>query len=214
MVQVPKQHVRQALVSAALEEFAREGFEGTILATVAARANTSVGNLYKYFPGKEALFEAALPAKLVEELRSLLRARVEALGGTLDVNELAADHPYREASRKLLDFTIEHRFQLVFLLSHAQGTSYAGFSDTLSRDLVKLAVAYAKRAYPRLTLTTTERRALRRIYRAFVQSLADILIEEPRPSALREAVALHTSYHLPGLRSFFEAGLTSQRRRA
>jgi hypothetical protein len=69
--------------------------------------------------------------------------------------------------------------------------------------LVTLALSYARATYPHLALKPAHRRALKRIYHAFVLTLAKILIEERSEHALRQAVAVHTTYHLSGLKAFF-----------
>jgi hypothetical protein len=64
-------------------------------------------------------------------------------------------------------------------------------------------VTYAGRAYPSVVITPSRRRALRRVYRAFVGSLADILDEEKTDAGAREATAHLATYHLAGLRALF-----------
>lgn len=205
MTQVPKAHVRQALVAAAREVLGEAGYRDATLATVAARAGTSIGNLYKYFGDKEDLLAAAVPPELVREVGVLLRRRFESLGGERDVGSLAEDHPYRAASGEFLDFAIAHRQALVFLLRHARGTAYATFGEDLISDATKHALRYAERAYPAARFTASHRRALSRIYRAFFDALAAVLDDEHGRRGLREAVAQHTTYHLAGLQAFFRA---------
>jgi len=145
MPQVPKPHVREAILRAAAAELAKSGYEGTTLAEVAASAGTSTGNLYKYFANKEELFAATVPPGLVREAHTLLRRRIEALGASRDVSTLGADHPYHAASDELLELAIVRRHELLFLLRHARGTPYASFVDDLSTSLTRLALAYGER---------------------------------------------------------------------
>ncbi|GAA5093088.1 TetR/AcrR family transcriptional regulator [Nocardia iowensis] len=60
---------REAVVDAAIEEFARTGYHGTPIANVATRAGISPAYVFKLFPGKTALFVAALDRcfELVEQ---------------------------------------------------------------------------------------------------------------------------------------------------
>ncbi len=205
MAQKPKEHVRQAILDAAAEELARVGYAGATLGRIAAQAGTSIGNLYKYFPSKEELFEAAIPPQLVREFTALLRQRVKALGSKRRIEGLDPVHPYRLASEELLGFALEHRNALVFLLRRAEGTVYASFSEGLVRTLTKLAIEYTHRAYPKTQFTPTARRALRRIYRGLVGSLASTLSEESSARALHSASDLFGIYHLTGLKAFFES---------
>ncbi len=205
MPQQKKEHVRSAIVAAARRRFAEHGVRGSTLADIAADAETSIGNLYKYFADKDELFAAAVPPELVAELRVLLREQVEALGTGRDVTTLAADHPYWQASARTRAFSIQHRQELLFLLRHAEGTCHASFPDDVVSDLVRLATTYARCTYPDLCLTAAHHRALRRIYRAYVGSIADVLADESSPRALAEATRALATYHLAGLRAFFTA---------
>jgi len=146
-----------------------------------------------------------VPPGLVREAQTLLRRRIEALGTTRDVSALGADHPYHAASDELLALAKAHRHALVFLLRHAHGTAYASFTDDLAASLARLAQAYGEHAYPDAALTASNRRALTRIYRAFLGSIASILTEEASEPALQEAVFRLTTYHLAGMRAFFES---------
>lgn len=204
MPQVPKAQVRQAILKAAAEELAESGYDGTTLAAVAARAGTSIGNLYKYFANKEDLFTAAIPPELAREVGERLRRRIEALGTNRDANALGPEHPYRIQEEEFLEFAVAHRHELVFLLRRARGTAYASFHEDLVSSLVALVLAYAKRAYPTAAFPAARRRALARIYHAFVDSIAAILVEENGKGALRQAVAHLTVYHLAGLQALFQ----------
>ena len=58
------------ILSIAAEEFADKGFAGTAIGSVARKAGVSVGVIYKYYAGKEDLFNACVSKSLesVEEV--------------------------------------------------------------------------------------------------------------------------------------------------
>lgn len=199
-----------AILGAAAEELAEVGFDRTTLANVASRASTSIGNVYKYFSGKDELFEATVPASVASDLSRLLRARVEALGDAREVDALPDGHPYRSTSAELFGFALAHRPVILFLLAHAERTRYAGFADEIAGELTKLAIGYVGRAYPGLALSASDRRSLGRLYRSFVVSLASCLREERSAPALERAVAQLSTYHLAGLGALFEAAASKQ----
>jgi len=78
----PRQQRAQLTVDSLLEATARvlvaRGWAGTTTNHVAERAGVSVGTLYEYFPGKEALVAA-----LVERHLEAAEARLAALSGSL-----------------------------------------------------------------------------------------------------------------------------------
>ncbi|MEO8903548.1 MAG: TetR family transcriptional regulator [Polyangiaceae bacterium] len=203
MTQRPKPEVREAILKAAAEAFAAGGFERAALGDIVERAGTSIGNLYKYFANKDELFTEFIPRGFTTELATRLRAKVEAARSELNLFALDAGHPYRRASEDLLSFTIAHRDRVVFLLLRAQGTKHERFASEVVRLLVKLAIEHARTTYPTFTVTPARKRALTRIYQAFVATLGTILAEERAEHAVREAVALHGAYHLSGLKALF-----------
>jgi AcrR family transcriptional regulator len=205
MAQVPKREMRSAMLAAAAEELAEVGFAAATQAAIAARAGTSIGNVYKYFTSKQELFEAAVPEALAETLTALLRRRVEQLGQVRDVAALPPAHPYHAASRELFTFALAQRAQIVFLLRRAHGTRYEGYADELARSLVRLALGYAQRAYPGARLGAAQQRSLLRLYRGFLEHIAGALAEERSATALAQAIEHFTRYHLAGLRALFEA---------
>ena len=58
-----KERIRQEILEAAEEEFARSGFRDTNMSAIAARVELSVGTLYNFFSSKNALFIALMEAK-------------------------------------------------------------------------------------------------------------------------------------------------------
>lgn len=203
MPQRPKMQVREAILQAAAEVFAQVGFERAVLGDVVERAGTSIGNLYKYFPNKAELFAAFMPRSFPAELERRLRAQVEALRGEYDAFSLPAEHPYRRASQELLTFAIADRQRVIFLLLRAQGTRYEHFPEKLVDFLVQLAFEHARVTYPGFSPTRARKRAFARLYRAFLGTLAAILVDERGAAAVRRAVALQATYHLSGLKAVF-----------
>lgn len=57
-MQYLKDTVRAAIVKEATHEFLEKGYQGASMRNIAKGAQTSTGNLYKYFQGKENLFDA------------------------------------------------------------------------------------------------------------------------------------------------------------
>ncbi len=111
MAQRPKEEMRRAILAAAQAELASVGFEKTTLANVATRAGTSIGNVYKYFSGKEELFAAAVPDGIAVEFSGFqphLFVRVVVVLPRLPWGSVGHDH--------LL--TVDHRFDPVRLLPH------------------------------------------------------------------------------------------------
>lgn len=59
----------EAIVEATAQVLVEQGYEGATTARVAERAGVSVGSLYQYFPGKEALIAALIKRHTADLLR-------------------------------------------------------------------------------------------------------------------------------------------------
>src|SRR5919197_4362365 len=80
---------REAILTAALDEFAASGFAATRLDDVARRANVAKGTIYLHFEDKEALFQELIRSELRPVIATIeappdlpLRAVVELLIAT------------------------------------------------------------------------------------------------------------------------------------
>ena len=73
------ERTRQAILDAAITRFGRDGFRATSIADIARDAGVGGTVAYAYFPGKEALFLAAVD----EDAAAVVRAGLESIGDDL-----------------------------------------------------------------------------------------------------------------------------------
>ena len=123
-----------ALVEATARILVREGFEKTSTNRIAEVAGVSVGSLYQYFPGKEALVAAVID-RHNEEIMALVRAAL------VEVAEM----PIEKAVRRLVTVAIEaHRIKPELHRVLAEQIPRAGKLDVeaYSREIHTLVRAY------------------------------------------------------------------------
>ena len=186
MAQVLKQAVRERIEAAALECFATQGYSGTSIAAVAATAGTAPANVYRYHASKEALFEAVVPAGLLEQHDRLLSSRVAALAQPAATRSAAA--------AELLDFWLDHRLAVVILLDRADGTPFADYPGTFVRRLVD----HAGQALDG-PLSPVHREVLELVFDNTRRALARILLTARDREHAGELITAFWSYQLPGL---------------
>ncbi len=83
---------RQALLDAALDEFAERGFAAARMEDIARRADLSKGTLYLYFESKEDLFKALVDTKAaprLDEIEALVTEMPSALEALATFAQLA-----------------------------------------------------------------------------------------------------------------------------
>lgn len=57
LMQYLKDHLRERILKAAVDEFYEKGFEGSSIRNIADGANTSPGNIYRYYKNKRSLID-------------------------------------------------------------------------------------------------------------------------------------------------------------
>jgi AcrR family transcriptional regulator len=186
MAQVLKPAVRARIETAALRCFADRGYRRTSMAGIAAEAGTAPANVYRYFPSKEALFAAVVPAELPARHDRLLDTRIAALAeGTADG---------AAATAELLDFWLDHRLAVVVLLDQAEDTPVAGYPAAFVRRLVE----HAERSLG-APPAPEHRAVLELVFDNTRRALAAILRSAGDREHARTLVAAFWSYQLPGL---------------
>lgn len=102
---------REQILSAAISEFAQNGFNGTSINKVAKRAKISIGAMYSYFESKDDLF-----LTVVEKLFHVLEMVLEGVDEKRDIFEMIEELFYRghhyavtypEMNQIYLDFSTE-----------------------------------------------------------------------------------------------------------
>ncbi|MBS2020217.1 MAG: TetR/AcrR family transcriptional regulator [Deltaproteobacteria bacterium] len=205
MPQRRKEEVRARIVGAAADLVAEVGYAAATMQGVAARAETSIGNVYKYFADKEALLEAVLPKAFARDLERMTKARIEALGTARDVRDLPRGATYHVLAGELLDHCIAHRARIAILFGRAEGTPFASFAPSFAGRLVGWALDYAREAYPGFRPTSALRFTLTRVYLSFLASIGAAFTTFSKERDVREAVLHLTSHHQGGLNRLFEA---------
>lgn len=130
-MQVKKEYMQRAIVDAATEEFAENGYAKGSLRRIAEAADTKMSNIYNYFRNKEELF-VFIVGGFYAELQELF-VRIVREGENSCVAVLGAD----EAAGRwysILSPLVDRRTEL--LITASEGTRYAGFRSELEQKLL------------------------------------------------------------------------------
>jgi AcrR family transcriptional regulator len=200
MPQVLKEEVRRRILRAALQAFAAEGYQRTTMAAVAARAGLGAASLYRYYPGKEALFDAAVPRAVADGLMAILRRRVAALASAVGAGGgAAALAGADDGGEAILRFWIDHRLEVVILLDRADGTPYAGFGDRFVETLLAMTLQSLRARRAGVPPGSPGHLVLRQVFLNTRRALNAILEAGGEEADIREAIEAFWSYQLAGL---------------
>lgn len=198
-MQTLKPEMRERVLRTAEAVFAEQGYQGATMAGIAARAGVSTGNLYRYFESKDALFYTLFTDELAETLLRRVRERVRSLVLSEDLEALGPDA--RSDAAALLDFWIEHRAQVIVLLSRAQGSRFESVRERFVDALLRPTVAKL-RADAGRPLTKEERLVIATLFENTVRAVVAILERCVAREELERAFAGFWSYQLAGLAGF------------
>lgn len=199
MPQVLKPEIRARILSAGLEVFAAQGYLGATMSTIAEQAGLGAASLYRYFPSKAELFEAAITPELAARFERLLKQRVRALGAQASAAPLERIHDH---GQEMLQFWLEHRLAVVVLLDRAQGSAYEHYGELFVTLLLESTLEQIRNGHSRLKITAPARLVLTRIFENTRITIATILAHSDDPRLLREAIEGFWSYQIPGLHGF------------
>lgn len=126
-----------ALVDAARELFARDGYAATSLDAVAAKARVTKGAVYHHFQGKQQLFEAVF----VREVGRLSDTMTAVYAGKRDPWDA-----FEACCRAFLDECLEPGLQRIMLLDAVAATGWEGVRRMEAPMLEMMEIAIARAA--------------------------------------------------------------------
>lgn len=121
------------IVAAALAAFAENGFAGTRLEDVAARAGVSKGTVYLYFDSKEDLFKAVIRENLVPNL-AFAEGRLQGVEGT-------AAELLSEFLRRIAHLVAETDLGAIPKLLISEAGSFPELADFYAREVATRGVS-------------------------------------------------------------------------
>ncbi|MDO4805040.1 MAG: TetR/AcrR family transcriptional regulator [Lachnospiraceae bacterium] len=152
---VPDRSIDPRLLSAAKEEFLKNGYEASSLNGICKAAGVTTGALYKRYKGKEDLFSA-----LVSDTIRDMEEYVSAIGET-DLAKISDQELHDsigmsvEAVEHWLRFLYERKDGFTLLVKCSSGTRYENFHHDWAQVMNKLEFKYYQEAKKR-GLTTRE----------------------------------------------------------
>ncbi|HJZ31282.1 MAG TPA: TetR/AcrR family transcriptional regulator [Hyphomicrobiaceae bacterium] len=124
---------RQAILEAALTEFAARGYEAARLDDVAAAAGVAKGTLYLYFKDKQALFEELVLGALTPIMDRIGAARLSPDIKPLDVIEMF----FALFQKEVLGTPRKHLLRLII----AEGPRFPSIAEFYYREVVMRGLA-------------------------------------------------------------------------
>jgi AcrR family transcriptional regulator len=197
MPQILKEDTRSAILLAARAVFAEKAFRDASMQDVARLAGVSAGNLYRYYPDKQSLYDAAFPPDLLDELSAALDRKI---AGWQGVPLSAVTDPRGSEMRfrnELIDILAENRLYWIVLLRNGTG-------DALTARLVSFFERWHASVRPGSALDGRCRMMVTAVYRNLICLIASVLGDCEDPLDVRRALEDCIDYHMAGLSAMME----------
>jgi len=116
-MQYLKEEIKNKIMSAALEEFSRKGFTGSSMRNIAENAGVAIGNVYRYFPGKDELFNEIMHPVYEKIMYELENLKNQGTSYTVFVLESIVNN--------IMQLLKDYKIQIMILVDNCKGTRYA-----------------------------------------------------------------------------------------
>ena len=123
-MQYLKDDVKDNIKKAALKEFSQKGYRDSSMRVIARNAGIVMGNIYRYFDNKEALFNSMVGPVYdqIAGITSKVQTEIEAVKGPWE------DEQAMELIKRLYDRILEtfsgHGTEILILLDKSAGSAY------------------------------------------------------------------------------------------
>ncbi len=167
-MQVLKDSVKKAILAGAVQEFFDNGFQNANMRRIADSANITVGNIYRYFENKEALFNAVLhPAKrAIDDLESFDKK----LHITRIENQKEAIQVVTYVVNVLRPYTKE----IYIMIFNSNGTHYEQVKSQLENLVISKVKEYSPSAMSDYLLKVVAASFVQSIFVVFKDNVNDI----------------------------------------
>lgn len=124
-MQYLKEEIKAKIVASAVSEFKTKGYLGASMRDIAAKSGITVGNIYRYFNSKEALFDSIM-SPVNRQLRELVYADKYLPTGSgykpLDIESIM------HSIMQVCEF---HATEILILVYQSKGSKYENTRDDL-----------------------------------------------------------------------------------
>lgn len=134
-MQHTKEEVRSRILEAAALEFDERGYAGASMRSIVRRAETSLGNLYRYYPNKEALFLSIVTPVLdqcIDQTGNLFAVAITEVAQNVE---------------QMVDFVAKHS-RIFRIVEIGPPEHYAAFLDRFSARISQVMERYARAHCP------------------------------------------------------------------
>lgn len=200
MVQYKKDDVKEKINNAALIVFAEKGYEVAKVSDISKLSNVSVGNIYKYYKGKEDIFYSILPEAFVDELKKLIKNKI--LLWKSEENIRVENNTFmNEALTRLM---IDNKERITILFKGSKNTKYENFKDEFIDFLTNAVVCNYKITENNDVDVENKLLFIRVIFKNLINMISDMMQQITTTEDLSKLLSYVNQYHMFGITEIIE----------
>lgn len=161
-MQYLKKEIREKILCAAVEEFKANGFADASIRNIANNAEISLGNIYRYFTNKEALYLA------------VINPFMDSIKVAIDTEFVFDKRSMKEVSEVLIDFLIKHSDELM-IIRKGNTVHYDAFVSYIVQVISKKIKEMITNSFPEIDSKISNQSFYEVIAESFLTALFKIL---------------------------------------
>lgn len=136
-MQYLKKEIKENILAAAVAEFKEHGYADASIRNIANNAEISLGNIYRYFDNKEALYFA------------VINPFITSIKQVIEHDIVFETKDMRDASEVLVEFLVEHSDELL-IIRKGNSVHYESFINYLVESISKKIREMLERSFPEI----------------------------------------------------------------
>lgn len=181
-MQYLKKEIKENILVAAVEEFKEHGYADASIRNIANNAEISLGNIYRYFTNKEALYFAVINPFL------------GSVKQVIEQDIVFENSDMRQASEILVEFLIQHSDELL-IIRKGNSVHYETFISYIVESISKKIREMLERSFPEIDEKIKNPDFYNAVAEGFLTSLFKVLSkDEPLELQKRNVRELITFY--------------------
>ncbi len=202
MAQYKKDEIKEKINTAALNIFAEKGYESSSISDIAAKANISVGNIYRYYKGKDEIFYTVVPEDFIIGLKSTLLSKI---ASAKDITESGGNsHLFSLINDEFIELMVSNREIVLIIFMGAKGTRYESVKDEVTNHLIKVVKENYSGKDNRIIYDSNNDLVIKMIYMNLLEMIMNILMLSNDLSEMQKSLHVINSYHLFGVTNLFK----------
>ncbi len=124
-MQYLKEEIKNRIMTAALKEFDKKGFEKASMVQISNDAKVAIGNIYRYFRNKDELFNAIMePAYNQFSILVFDQYSGDNINGGMEFD-------VKEIVTAIIEVYTEYKIELLILMDKSEGSKYQNTKENL-----------------------------------------------------------------------------------